>query len=239
MAAIALANWQGCKANRCCTRQSQGNATMPIQIGAIGRTASALHPSGTVEIAGQRLDARSEGIPLGPDTPVVVIGGDSFGLLVRAVQPGEAPRIENSGQPVLTFTESMKACQEREEAERIHQRRLQRRQVLFMAGMGALVGLLVWSGAMYSHDNHEHAPLALVIALLGGVLVAPTLHGTLALFGEEFFPLMAGGGIAGAIVGAMVGVAAFGLVGAMLAAIAGAFLMPIVLFFIYSMPYWM
>ena len=80
---------------------------------------------------------------------------------------------------------------------------------------------------------------ALAIALLGGVAVAPTLQGAFMVIGEEFFPIMAGGGVSGAMVGAMAAVAAFGLVGGMMAAVVGAFLMPVVLLLLYSCREWM
>jgi hypothetical protein len=212
---------------------------MRVRIGTIGRTASPLHPSGKVELAGQLHDARTQGLPLEADTPVVVIGGDSFGLLVRAIQPGEEPRVENSGKSVLTFAEGMKADEVKQQALRAHERRMLRRQEFMLAGTGALVGFLVWLGAMSGHDNHHGWPLALAIAVLGGMLVAPALHAAFILIGHEFLPLMAGGAGAGAIVGAMAGVPLFGLVGGMVAAIVGAFVMPIVLLLLYSMPEWM
>jgi membrane-bound serine protease (ClpP class) len=52
-------------------------------IGATGVAVSALRPSGQVEVAGRRYEARVEVGVVDPGTPIVVRGRSDFGLVVE------------------------------------------------------------------------------------------------------------------------------------------------------------
>lgn len=64
---------------------------MAIRVGDVGRALSPLGPSGAVELAGVRHDARSDGrfVPAGAE--VEVVRADPTGFVVRPVEAGAAP----------------------------------------------------------------------------------------------------------------------------------------------------
>ena len=65
--------------------------------GRIGRALTDLRPSGTVSIAGERVDVVTEGPWVEKGDLVVILRAESYRHVVRAAEPGEAERMaENS-----------------------------------------------------------------------------------------------------------------------------------------------
>lgn len=58
-------------------------------IGKVGRAANLMTPGGLVVVDGQRLHAESQGMPVEPGTPVVIIGTVSNRVVVRPLRPEE------------------------------------------------------------------------------------------------------------------------------------------------------
>lgn len=64
-----------------------GNAGLHDLDGKIGKTISMLRPSGTVDFAGRRIDAMSEGMAIDSGKPVRCIGVKAGKVVVRQIEP--------------------------------------------------------------------------------------------------------------------------------------------------------
>jgi len=119
---------------------------MNIHIGDIGRTVTALRPSGSVEIGGVRRSARSEGTYIDAGRDVIVVRGEIPSFVVREIEPGmPPPRFPNHGE-VIEKSEHQRNNADVAEAAREEQRvawkQLKRRMKIGAAVAGAF-GLLV------------------------------------------------------------------------------------------------
>ena len=84
---------------------------MGIRIGDGGVALSSMHPQGMVEVNGRRHHARAEHGTIAADAPIVVVGGDNLGLIVREAASAEPPKgLPTFGEPVSSsFLEKLAA----------------------------------------------------------------------------------------------------------------------------------
>lgn len=196
-----------------------------IRIGDRGRAATLLCPSGKVSIAGEMHEGRSEGDPIDADREVIVIGGDTFGLVVREVATGAtASALKGQGRLIRTFREKLaieSAHQESEVAQEIAEER-QNRNVLSGVGLalGFLfsVGVLMWQGDAGAIE----AFVVLGLSVSAGLGVARYVEFLEKQLGDPVFPGI--GAVLGAVFGAFVGVPLLGLIPGVLFAFAVAFI---------------
>ncbi len=126
---------------------------MSIHYGDIGRALTTLSPSGAVDVLGERIDARSDGVVIEAGSFVVVLRGDPTGYVVQKLNAGQTPpKVPNHGQPIrkaefqLSGAEAA-AAERREQAEAQKRLRDGLRSGSRIAGKwGAAVGLV--SGAV-------------------------------------------------------------------------------------------
>jgi len=69
-----------------------------IRIGDTGRTLTAMTPQGKITVGDFVCDARSDSFWIDPHVGVVVVHGDHLGLVVRRLEPGGAPALEQDGE---------------------------------------------------------------------------------------------------------------------------------------------
>lgn len=120
---------------------------MPVTIGERGRAVTPLRPTGYVEVHGTRLEAKlapSRTVNVDSGTEVVIVGADTFGLAVRAIDdvtnPSELP---GYGEPVPTPEEQGLLRDEIEkqnweEEQEETKRDLQKESMLFAIPLGIL-----------------------------------------------------------------------------------------------------
>ncbi|MFO0852125.1 MAG: NfeD family protein [Gemmataceae bacterium] len=80
---------------------------MGVCVGDLGRAVSPLTPAGKVELHGERVDARAEAGYVPPGCRVVVVRGDAFGLVVRAVADGEVVTVAGLGAEIPRLESEM------------------------------------------------------------------------------------------------------------------------------------
>ncbi len=117
---------------------------MSIRIGDCGQSVGPLKPSGKVLIAGVRHDARSDGDLIDPDCPVVVVGNDRFGLLVRASeQIGSLDQLPRYGEKVLLPGELSTNREKQRDEQILRDQRRTRKRALCLTILGAVVGFVL------------------------------------------------------------------------------------------------
>ncbi len=114
---------------------------MPVTIGETGRVVSPLRPNGYVEVQGTRLEAKlapSKTISLDSGAEVIIVGVDTFGLMVKAVEDVAHPmELPGYGEAIPTpaeqneLREELEKQNQEEEQEEI-QRHLQRETYIFV-----------------------------------------------------------------------------------------------------------
>jgi hypothetical protein len=205
---------------------------MAIRIGDAGIAMSSLHPQGLVQVGGQRYHARAEHGSLTAEAPIVVVGGDHMGLIVREAGPeGPANGLPGYGNRVYSsFIERLADREVRDEGDREQMREDRRKRgSLWFAALGAAAAasvlFLVWD-----HVTEEAGPtwqMTVIVAAAGALLGAGlfvALHQGLARFDGGTGRVIAACtlmALAGGVVGAAVGIPAFGLVGGISLALVG------------------
>ena len=131
--------------------------TTQILIGDIARTVGPLKPTGKISVNDQTINAYSEGLWIDSETEVVIAGGHTGRVLVRAISEDMVP-VEQHGQPLpeqevpaITPLHSPAAW-----VERIN-------SVAIGVVIGCLLVPLAWLTGMPLH------PSAFVVPLAGGV----------------------------------------------------------------------
>jgi hypothetical protein len=205
---------------------------MAIRIGDAGVALSSLHPQGMVQVGGRRFHARAEHGFLAPEANIVVVGGDHLGLVVREVGPdGPSNGLPGYGTRVYSsFIERLADRDVRDEGEREQMREDRRKRgTMWFGALGAVAAaavlFLVWD-----HVTEEPGPtwqMAVIVAATGALLGAGlflALHQGLARFDGGTGRVIAACALmalAGGVVGAAVGIPAFGLVGGVSLALVG------------------
>src|SRR5687768_16746768 len=143
-----------------------------IRIGDTGVAESPMHPQGVVRLFGKRYPARAEHGSLSAGDPVVVVGGDNTGLVVRVSQPGAPPNgLVRFGEPVhASYAERISEQYADAETEQAADRAERRKRFLrASAGVGAALAVAVlqyvW-GSVTEADGPTWQ--AVVFALFGG-----------------------------------------------------------------------
>jgi hypothetical protein len=92
---------------------------MVVRVGDRGQALTALRPQGAVRIDSNRHDAWCPDGFIESGSEIVVVGGSLQGLVVRKVEPGQAPRLPDQGKVVSSsFGEVVRRQGQREDAER-------------------------------------------------------------------------------------------------------------------------
>lgn len=123
---------------------------MSASVGDRCRVTCPLRPTGVVEIDGHRRDARAVAVPIDAGAEVVIVGWDTFGVLVRPTAEVPDPaRLPGYGKPVPTAAE-MAAEREVEsqkaKAEELEEATHEAREVVALVGLVAAgaAGLGYW-----------------------------------------------------------------------------------------------
>jgi hypothetical protein len=205
---------------------------MTVHVGDTGTADGSLHPQGVVRVFGKRFPARAEHGSLAAGDPVVVVGGDNNGLVVRRAEPGQPlgglPRF---GEAVhASFLDRLGDQDKRADAEQTADRTSRRSRFLrAAAGVGAAAAVAVLQG-VWSSVTEADGPTwqAVVFALFGGAgwgaLVFLNLAEALKRFdgGDGYITAACTAlALAGGAGGAAVGIPAFGLVGGLSLAVVG------------------
>jgi hypothetical protein len=120
---------------------------MGVCVGDLGRAVTPLTPAGKVELHGERVDARAEAGYVSPGSTVVVVRGDAFGLVVRAVAPGEIVTVAGLGAEIPKPEAEMTGAEiaAADELARVERRERFKEELADgtarSAGVGAAVGL--------------------------------------------------------------------------------------------------
>ena len=203
-----------------------------IRIGDSGVAESPMHPQGVVRLFGKRYPARAEHGSLAAGDPVVVVGGDNTGLVVRVAQPGAPPNgLLRYGEPVhASYAERISDQHAEAESEQATDRADRRKRFLRAAGVvGAALAVAVlqyvW-GSVTEADGPTWQ--AVVFALFGGAGWGALVYWNLA---EALRRFDGGDGritaactalaLAGGAAGAVAGIPTFGLVGGLSLAAVG------------------
>ena len=205
---------------------------MGIRIGDAGVALSSMHPQGMVRVNGQRHHARAEHGTIAAEAPVLIVGGDHLGLIVReAASAGPPAGLPRFGAPVSSsFLERLAAREVHDEGEREALRANRRRLGLIWGSIlgavaAAAVLWIVWDSATEEPGPTWQA--AVIVTLAGaacGAGVFAGLHEGLARFDGGSGLVIAACtvlALVGGAVGAAVGVPAFGLAGGLSLAIVG------------------
>ena len=205
---------------------------MAIRIGDAGVTLSSLHPQGMVQVDGQRYHARAEHGSLAAAAPIVVVGGDHLSLIVReAAADGSPNGLPGFGTRVYSsFIERLADREVRDEGEREQMREDRRKRgSIWFAILGAVsAAAVLW--LVWDHVTEDPGPTwqaAVMVAATGALLGAGlflALHQGLARFDGGTGRVIAACtlmALAGGVVGAAVGIPAFGLVGGISLALVG------------------
>lgn len=122
---------------------------MGVCVGDLGRTVSPLTPAGKVELHGERVDARAEAGYVPPGCRVVVVRGDAFGLVVRAVADGEVVTVAGLGAEIPRLESEMTGAEIAAAAEqaRVERQERFREQLADGSVRAAVIGGAVGVGA--------------------------------------------------------------------------------------------
>jgi hypothetical protein len=205
---------------------------MAVRIGDAGVALSSLHPQGMVRVDGKRYHARAEHGTIAPDGAVVVIGGDHLGLIVRDAGAVEVPRgLNGFGERVYSsFLERLADREVRDEGERERMRAERRKTgAYWFAAIGAVAAAAVlW--IVWNHVTDEPGPtwqMAVIVAAAGAAFGAGlfmALHEGLARFDGGSGRVIAACtlfALVGGVVGAVIGIPAFGVAAGLSLALIG------------------
>jgi len=205
---------------------------MAVRIGDAGVALSSLHPQGMVRVGGKRFHARAEYGTIAPDGAVVVIGGDHLGLIVRDAGAVEAPRgLNGFGERVYSsFLERLADREFRDEGERERMRAERRKTgAYWFAAIGAVAAAgVLW--IVWNHVTDEPWPtwqMAVIVAAAGAAFGAGLfmgLHEGLARFDGGSGRVIAACtlfAVVGGVVGAVIGIPAFGIAAGLSLALIG------------------
>lgn len=143
---------------------------MAFQVGDQGVTESPLYLTGAVRVKGERLMARSAYGPIEAGTPIVVIGDDLNGLVVRPLDAASAETLPDIGREVFTSSsERVQAleAERAEAAERDWASHVKRGTAMSaFIGFVANVPMLLWRWPLL--EEQTNTPGLVVISLLLG-----------------------------------------------------------------------
>ncbi|MCE9561604.1 MAG: hypothetical protein K8U57_06075 [Planctomycetes bacterium] len=166
---------------------------MNIRVGGVGRAVSALSPSGYVEIDGMRHSAKSEGSYIKVGSAVIVMRGDTFGLIVREIEPGKSqPAIPNVGDIIgkpehqLNSADVAEIEREQQRRDRAELRQSMKIGAAITGAFGLVFGLA--NAAIGSHFNWADVnESASVLLLFGGSAIACVVDGITLYFLTGWF----------------------------------------------------
>jgi hypothetical protein len=143
---------------------------MAVQVGDRGTAMTPLRPQGSVRIAGDRHDARSERGYIEAGAEIVVIRGDNMGLVVRQVEVGETTDLPSHGLPAYrSFGERVAAEGARDEAERAQWESARWRYGLAIGGLLGAIAAGVGVALLWEQIGvHSITPGAIAAAAVAG-----------------------------------------------------------------------
>lgn len=159
---------------------------MAVRVGDVGRAVSPMSPSGAVELAGVRHDARSDGVYVPAGAAVEVVRADPTGLVVRPVEPGNGP-LPDHGREIIKaeFQRNSADVAETEARELAERWRRHVRRVVVAVMLAEPFGMAVGFATFVSlvacktfHDperDREYAVLIGSVLVGGGWAAAVTL----------------------------------------------------------------
>jgi hypothetical protein len=141
---------------------------MGVRIGDRGVSVGRLVPAGEVDVGGIRHPARAEFGKIDPNSPVVVVGSNEFGLLVRPQLDGSAEEaIADSGHVLTTPVEKVEERCEAAEAAREEALRELRAYFVVLILLPLLCGALL-AGIGYWASGETAAVVGMIVGTVLG-----------------------------------------------------------------------
>jgi hypothetical protein len=205
-------------------------ARRQVKVGEGGRTVGPMRPAGRVEISGFSYDARTLGEFLDGDVYIIVEKVDAFSIIVRAMRPGESPLTISDDHD-----ERGREAHAAELAHRARKRRAARRLAITMS-LGAVLGLalFVWLKQMLGIEALPYVAWgaitgALYLLYLDCFLGASREIISENVMAEPHVALYALLPIPASVLGVLYGQYSGGDQGAVIGAVAAAFVLPPIL----------